>query len=262
MNVIKHNSEACHYYFPDGRSCYEQPLANGSGMTPTTLRHARKLNLLPSVTTILKCVSKPGLERWKISQAVMAAMTSPRREGEDMDAFIDRVLNVDREQDEEAGRAAEIGKRIHGEIEYRLRGRCFPTILIDMDLDGYISPVMLHLDTLGRCIHSEHIVVGNGYAGKVDAVFESDREIMVVDFKTTKTIPKEPYAENLLQCGAYSGAFGQIGDKLIKCCNIFISTTKPGEFKVFEHEQWDDAYQAFRMLRDYWQWSNNYYPKQ
>lgn len=268
MQILKHNSDACHYYTKTGESCYEQPLADGSGTTPTTLRHARKLNLLPSVTTILKCVAKPGLERWKISQAVMAAMTSPRRDGEDMDAFIDRVLNIDREQDEEAGRAAELGKRIHGVIENCLNvATHFTTWSIINELSpemkNYVEPAWEHLKTLGRCIHSEHIVVGNGYAGKVDAAFESDREIMVVDFKTTKTMPKESWPEARMQLSAYAKAIGNTDCKRIKTCNVYISTINPGEFKAFVHDEWTETFDlAFSPLMRYWQWLNNYYPKQ
>ena len=54
---------------------------------PTTLRDARKLGLLPSVTNILSILSKPELTSWLQEQAVMAALTLPRIAGETEDAF-------------------------------------------------------------------------------------------------------------------------------------------------------------------------------
>jgi len=48
---------------------------------PTTLRDARKLGLLPSVTNILNVIAKPELTAWLQEQAVMAALTLPRNAG-------------------------------------------------------------------------------------------------------------------------------------------------------------------------------------
>jgi len=59
---------------------------------PTTLRDARKLNLLPSVTNIIGVIAKPELTAWLQEQAVMAALTLPRLPGETEDAFARRVV--------------------------------------------------------------------------------------------------------------------------------------------------------------------------
>jgi hypothetical protein len=56
-------------------------------MRPTTLRDARKLGLLPSVTNVLGVINKPELVEWKMTQAVLAALTLPRRDGEDLGVF-------------------------------------------------------------------------------------------------------------------------------------------------------------------------------
>ena len=51
-----------HWYKQDGSPCYEVPYADPKkGMRSTTIRDARKLNLVPSVTTILQVMDKPGL---------------------------------------------------------------------------------------------------------------------------------------------------------------------------------------------------------
>src|SRR5436190_23373532 len=56
------------------RSCFACCLAS-------TLRDARKLGLLPSVTNILGVITKPELTAWLQEQAVLAALTLPRLEG-------------------------------------------------------------------------------------------------------------------------------------------------------------------------------------
>jgi hypothetical protein len=81
---------------------------------PTTLRDARKLNLVPSVTTIMSVAAKPGLEAWKMNQMMMAALTLPRAPDEPEADFIDRIQKDAKEQ---AKMAAERGTAIHEALE-------------------------------------------------------------------------------------------------------------------------------------------------
>jgi hypothetical protein len=67
------------------------PAASGE-LRPTTLRDARKLGLVPSVTNILGVIAKPELMAWMQEQAVMAALTLPRIAGETEDSFAKRVV--------------------------------------------------------------------------------------------------------------------------------------------------------------------------
>ena len=59
-----------HYYDQDANPHHYE----GKDGKPTTLREARKLNLLPSVTTIGSVVAKPQLERWKTQETLMYAL--------------------------------------------------------------------------------------------------------------------------------------------------------------------------------------------
>jgi len=49
------------------------------GQRATTLRDARKLSLVPSVTTILNIVAKPALLAWMQQQVLYSALTLPKR---------------------------------------------------------------------------------------------------------------------------------------------------------------------------------------
>ena len=57
-------SESCHYYTKEGKPAYEVPSADGKKMVKTTIVQARKMDLLPSVTTIMKMFSKDGVNEW------------------------------------------------------------------------------------------------------------------------------------------------------------------------------------------------------
>ena len=249
------------WYQLDGTPAYEQPKKDGSGMTKTTLAHARKLNLVPSVTTILKVLDKPALTAWKIEQAVLAVMTSPRQAGEPDDAFIKRVLAVDKEQDAERDAAVQLGTDIHAAIELAINGQIAN---VQENLLPYIEPVLAALPQFGKPVASEICLVGNGYAGRTDLIAQND-EVMtytVVDFKTTKRIPKDAYPEQRLQLAAYAKAHKMPASYRPRTANIYISTTEPGQIAVCVNEDVDETFEAFTHLVKVWQFLNTYAPKQ
>ncbi len=63
-------SESNHWYTRDGVPMYTVEAKKG-GQRNTTLRDARTMNLVPSVTTILNIAAKPALLAW-MQQQVMA----------------------------------------------------------------------------------------------------------------------------------------------------------------------------------------------
>ena len=110
----KHSSDAGHWYQADtGEPAYQITGANGK-IRNTTLRDARKLNLVPSVTTILGQLNKAGLQTWLNQQILLSALTLPRGENEPEPQWLERVLF----DSKEAGRkAAERGNLIHAIIQ-------------------------------------------------------------------------------------------------------------------------------------------------
>lgn len=250
-------SEEGHWYTKDGKPAYEMPLKDGSGMRNTTLRDARKLKLLPSVTTIIKSVLRsPALERWKIEQAVLAVATASRLDGEALDAFIDRVLRVEKQQDAEAAAARERGTAIHAALEQAVVGKEW-----DRGLAEYVEPVLNELKAFGAFRASEKVIVGDGYAGKTDYVADTETITTLVDFKTAKTIPdKEPWDEHKLQLSAYAVTLPSSG-RQVKTCIIYISTVVPGTISVLFADNHQETYErGFKPLLDYWMWRNNYNP--
>jgi hypothetical protein len=114
---VTHIAESTHWYDRDGKPAYTVKAKDGSPR-PTTLRDARKLALVPSVTTIIKCASAPGLERWKLDQMLHAALTLPRGSTEPEAEWIGRVWADSKET---ASKAADRGTSIHAAIQGSVR---------------------------------------------------------------------------------------------------------------------------------------------
>ncbi len=60
-------SKSQHWYDRDGKAVFEVPKAKGGGTRPTTIADARKLNLYPSVTTVLSVLAKSRKARLQFS---------------------------------------------------------------------------------------------------------------------------------------------------------------------------------------------------
>jgi len=260
-------TDGSHWYRPDGTAFHFIAKADGSGNRPTTLADAKKLGLLPSVTGILKSLAKPALQEWLIRQSVMAIVTAPDVAGEAIDAKITRILETERHQDEEAKAAADLGTRIHAELEAHFMGQD----VIDQELQPWVTPAIDELHTYGKLVSAEKIVVGDGYAGRMDLWLESEDTMWLWDAKSAKKLPdpkKGAWLEHRLQLAAYAQAVADLlatggGEmKTIKTANIYISTTEKGAFVVCEHDDWRTTYlEGFSPLVTYWQFANNYRPQ-
>lgn len=254
-NVQK--SSGGHWYYPDSTPCFEVPKKSGNGMKKTTLREARELGLLPSVTTILRVLDKPALNAWLIEQSVLAVVTTPRKAGEKDDEFIHRVLHEERVQDAEAATAADRGTQIHDAIANALEAKEF-----DPQFKVYVEAVLPVIEFMGKVRWVEKILVGNGYAGRSDILIEGEDNLALLDFKSAKTLPKtESWTEHRLQSSAYAAALGNTGDKRLITGNIYLSTTLPGQTALFLQDDWRRTYeQGFVPLLKLWSFLNSYVP--
>lgn len=259
-------ANSAHWYNLAGEPMYELPKKDGKGMKKTTLADARVLNLCPSVTTIIDSIlRKPALEAWKIEQAVLACMTAPRKDKEELDAFIKRILQEEQQQNAEAKTAADRGTQIHDAMEKYFTGQEVPEAL-----QPWVMPAIDAINTYGMVVATEKILVGDGYAGKTDLILEAPDCFWIDDYKSTKKLPDPlkggAWTEHRLQLSAYAAAFAdtELGrSKPIKTKNIYISTVEEGKFCVCEHDEWQTVYaEGFAPLVTHWQWSNAYRPKQ
>lgn len=199
MIVKEKVQENGHWYTKEGHPAYTT--LGKTGERPTTLRDARKLGLLPSVTTINGMLSKAGLDTWKQQQVLLAALTLPRSEGESEQEWLARVM-----QDSKAtGReAAERGTAIHAIIEEYFEQKYMPNKPPYLDaidkalIDAFGSQLWLTEKSFGHPL---------GFGGKCDLMSSSG---FVVDFKTKETdLDKvDVYFEHEMQLAAYREGLG------------------------------------------------------
>lgn len=195
----ENTSESGHWYLPDGSPAYRIVGKNGKERN-TTVKDAREHGLLPSVTTIIGCASKgEGLQRWLQEEAILAALTLPRLEGESEEDWLSRVVADSKET---AKQAAERGTQIHGVIEAFYEGIYIP------ELPPYVRAVENAINEhFGSQLWiSEKSFAYGGFGGKCDLVAKSG---FVVDFKTTeKDLDKLDYFfDHQMQLSAYRQGF-------------------------------------------------------
>ncbi len=241
---------AAHWYAPDGSP------AHGSD-----LRVARKRGLLPSVTSVLQVKAKPALDKWRIEQAILAALTLPRLEGESDQDFAARVV-ID--MDSQRSRAASVGSAIHkyAETITSVGPRDIAPIppgyeVVCAGLQEWINQ---HLG-IGAAEHTM-VNLAHGYAGRIDWVGELDSgQPAIVDFKTQNVKPSTKptfYPEHCYQLSAYAG-----GQKNVALINVIIGTHPDNpiiEAKRWTQEEAETGWEIFLSLLRVWKLERGYDP--
>lgn len=259
-------AESSHYYLPNGTPVHGD------------LRSARKVQALPSVTTILSVLAKPGLDAWKQETAILQSLTLPRLDGEADPAFAKRVVEASRG---ELQSAADRGTYVHTMAEAAVRGESH-----DPE-DKYLA----HWKALQQWAKGVHEVVvqeqvlvnlDEGYAGRVDLIAligdAEDNEAEVVDFKTRKfrkvgkfadgnpgvcTIGDphkvDSYSTDLYQLAAYAYCHFE---EPVKCRNVYIDpATGAIHDKLWAEEDVEAAYETFLAIAQVWRAEKNYDPR-
>jgi hypothetical protein len=257
--IIVRSAESVHWYKQDGSPAYTVKGKNGQDRA-TTLRDARSLNLVPSVTTILKIMAKPGLEVWKQEQMLLAALTLPRAPDESEKSFIARIVHDSKDT---ARQAADRGTRIHESIERWYKG--------DYDVDHvniakeFEWEVTKHFNIPSSQKWKTEIAFSSslGYGGKIDLHLdpcESAPQGIVLDAKTKAFGPGEDvigYDEHLMQLAAYRHGLGLPN---ARCANVFASVSYPGLVKVMEwsEEELTKGWEMFQCLLNFWKLKHNF----
>lgn len=248
------SNEAGHWYAQDGTPCYEVPRVKGGGFRPTTLRDARKLNLSPSVTGIIKILSAPMLTNWIAEQAALSGKSLRRSRDETDTEFARRAVAESRKQ---VTKAADDGSKIHDALEQHFTHGTNDT-LHQPYIDG-VEEALKKLDLSGEMFVAEKSFTYGGYGGKVDL---HSRKI-IADFKTKDFTSNDKmpqvYDYHLMQLAAYRRGLG-LGD--VPGLILFVSRTEPGLVHPvqIEPEKLDYGEKLFNALLNVWQISNKYVP--
>ena len=209
MIIKQKNSESSHWYTKTGESAYQ--VEGKTGLRATTLRDARKLDLVPSVTTILGVAAKPALNTWLQTQVLLSALTLPREPNESEKDWLERVMADSKVQGRQA---AERGTAIHGVIEdyFEQKTGEWPEYVRNVDkalIDAFGSQLWLSEKSFAHEL---------GYGGKIDLSAQN----LVVDFKTKETSLEkaETYFEHHLQLAAYREGLNM---PTAKCAICFVN---------------------------------------
>ena len=253
--IIARSAESVHWYAQSGAPAYTVKAKDGSDR-PTTLRDARKLNLVPSVTTVMKVAAKPGLDVWKNEQLLLAALTLPRMPDESEKSFIARVVADSKETGK---RAAEAGTRIHEVIEQHFLG--------NKSNRGYKVEETLfeHFKTHPDqpWLAERSFCSSLGFGGKVDLYCLPDQHApngLVADIKTKDFGPDDKvdaYDEHLMQLAAYRHG---LEVPHARCANVFVSRTHDKLVKVIEWSEEDlqRGWEMFQALLMFWKLKHNF----
>lgn len=237
-------AEGDHWYDRDGLPVYTVASDNGNPR-PTTLRDARKLGLVPSVTTIMKVINKPALTQWMQTQVLLSALTLPKKPNESEAEYIARILDDSKAQ----GRAAaDKGTAIHDAIEAFYEGRvndrysahviaCTNEIAVQFGEQGWVAERSFSHDM--------------GFGGKVDLYAPGFvLDIKTQDFSDVKSI--KIYDEHIIQLAAYRVGLGM---PTARCANVFVSRDHPGLVTIHEWSEEEIArgWEMFCSLLKFWQ---------
>ena len=253
-------SESGHWYQQDGLLVEQVRLKNGK-MSKPSLRHARELQLAPGVTSVIREAASPGLEKWKINQAVLAAMTLPRVDGETSDEFLRRVHQDAAEHGKEA--AAE-GTRIHAAIESYYSGLKFVDTAYAPHVAGVRDLIGENCgDQASPWLPESSCVSPWGYATKAD-LHSHD---WVIDFKGKDGDQKsldatKTFESHHMQLAATRNALQSTLRSHPRCAIVFVSRDHPGACSFVEvpEPKLVQGLEMFRSLLAYWQASRGYAP--
>lgn len=257
-------AESGHWYERDGTPCYEVPNKSKGGMRPTTLRDAKKLNLIPSVTTLLRVIDKPALKRYFQQQMVEAALSLTDKEAALPEK--EKVARIYELADEHRNAAAQTGTDFHAWVERMLTD-------LSTEAEDYRTDLALQVvkDLLfsnpndpkpsASTIATERTVVAETYkflpyAGKLDGILklhddhwfrtredwvasqcaeywsQNIEPRLLLDVKVRGNI-KQPYDEDVAQLAAYKhGIESTLGQQVHLCASLLVDSAIFDEVKV------------------------------
>jgi hypothetical protein len=245
MIVKEKAQENGHWYTKDGTPAYTT--IGKTGERATTLRDARKLGLLPSVTTINGMLSKAGLNSYFQQEAIKATINFPRIEGESEEEYFGRILELSKQH---SRGAAERGSAIHAVIEAYFDQVYMP------EKPPYLDAIDSTLKSaFGKQMWLPEKSFGHplGFGGKCDLMAKTG---FVVDFKTKDTdLDKvDVYFEHEMQLAAYREGLGVPN---ARCAIVFVNgTTNQVKLIEVEEQKLQNGWECFQHLLRVYQIKN------
>lgn len=267
--------EGNHWYTVDGMAAHTQPTKKGAKnpFRPTTIKDAKEQKLLPSVSSILKVVANPALDRWKMMKVAEACYKQPPIGDESLDDYTRTILD---KAFDEASNAADLGTRIHANIEAQLTGKLFPHMEAEAlepalaALEKVQTELELHVEASEKRV----VCKRHGFAGTCDLLFtqtgvRGGTFHGVLDFKTTKTKEDEPITTRFgqpAQIAAYLAAYWNSGRGVVEDnvgYNLYVSTTEIGRVDIvqYDHATLQSEFEMFLHACAIWRHRYAYDPR-
>ena len=252
-------SDSGHWYNHKGESVWQVPGSGGRLVSPD-IRHARKLQLAPGVTTILRMADRPQLTRWREMEVCrIAALRAPKNLDDDLSGWIESVIAQSREV---AAEAALAGSEIHAKVE---------SDLLLTPNDPWIAAVRSSL--AATRVKPEAWKREQGCVSKLGFATKSDLHAdgWVIDIKTKDgdLSELETYDEHAMQLAATSHALGMLqsrswstSEQLPTKYGILYVRRDAPEARLVEVEANDirRGWECFLSLLVFWQKKNKYAP--
>ena len=252
MIITEKVQETGHWYTPQGTTAYTT--IGKTGERPTTLRDAKKLGLLPSVTTIIGVANKgEGLQRWLAEQAILAALTLPRLENEEESVWLSRVMKDSKATGREA---AERGTAIHNIIQGYFEQMYLPEKPAYLDA---IDDALKHHFGNQPWLSERSFGHPLGFGGKCDLMakqINGQGTGFIVDFKTKTTdLDKiDVWFEHELQLAAYREGLNLPN---ARCAIVFVNgTTNQVKLIEVEESRLQKGWECFQYLLRFYQVKN------
>lgn len=255
-----------HWYTREGEPAYG-----------ATLREARKQGLLPSITNILQCWPRPGLERYKREQDILAALTTPRLAEEGDTAFCKRIIE---DSEAHAKDAADFGTEIHKLFADLLTEFGSGVTLISIAhhpryriLSQWIEDTISQVHWIEECFVSPTY----GYGCRADALVTFQGKMVVSGVGAAISAPNDVLLDLKTQ-GAKEGKLVfydtwamqlaaeeecvKVSPRPITLANLVIDSTKPSPpvLKVLTEAELDKAWDDFLACFNLWKRVKNYDP--
>jgi hypothetical protein len=258
---VIHAPESGRFYDRDGNVVLEVPCKSREGFREPTVTDARKNGWLPSVTEIIKSLSRKYLDAWKTEHLLRVALDNPLGDKEDPNEWIARVA---KEAEVYASLAADRGTEIHGQIkEY------FVNDIVPPDSACRVIATAITERYSGYTIRSEvPFASQHGWGGCIDLLILQGSEIVCIADLKTREIQKfkHPGFDMGLQLGGYALAHDSI---TIKTESV-IADRESGQTEFYT---WGDKWKrtqsqttaelaaAFEALFNVWCSLNRYDPR-
>lgn len=252
-----------HWYDRTGKPVYTLIGANGKERD-TTLRDAKKLKLLASVTTIPGQLDKSQLCIWQQKQLLETVRKHSYLIGK-TDSWKEQLIGI---SNKENSKYATMGNAIHNCLE-----EYFKTSNLNPEYEDYVWPFIEYFNTTIRedCTSNyilqpeQSIACKEGFGGKIDLIFKQNvnSDLYIIDYKT-KAVDDltnyKLYDDYIMQLAAYRQYYVGSQTPKIHCLNVLISTTNIGHFHVHEwsEKELDRGWEMFYNLLKFWQIKNNY----